>query len=304
MQSGQYQLFNTFGLDSYRQLFKIPGEGPLNKETIWTYQYGVSNAVNIRNNNYPSLTTQGQCGISKSLVDDYLCIDGLPIEKSLLYKGRQYAYSEFEDRDPRLNGTVIKPGDRFRTGPFLPNMISPTGYMINKGFDQAGTEEVNTRIDIMLIRFGEVLLNYAEATFELNENISDNDLNISINLLRNRVGMPHLTNAFVAENNLVMRNEIRRERRVELGMEGFRYDDLLRWKTAEIVLPKEVLGIKIFPAEYPTVNPSALNLTSDNIVIVEPSEKRSFDPSKHYLWPIPLNQMALNPNLEQNPNWY
>jgi hypothetical protein len=90
---------------------------------------------------------------------------------------------------------------------------------------------------------------------------------------------------------------------VELAMEGLRYDDLLRWKTAETELPKPLLGVRLFAAEYPSVDPSAVNLTADSVVIAEPASKRSFDPSKQYLWPVPVTQLALNPNLEQNPNW-
>src|SRR5690606_20788055 len=187
--------------------------------------------------------------------------------------------------------------------PYIPNLTSGTGYAVYKYFDQTPGQQVNRHIDLMLIRYAEVLLNYAEASYELNESISDADLDLSINLLRDRVNMPHLSNAFTAANNLEMREEIRRERRVELGMEGFRYDDLLRWKIAETELPKPVLGVKLFPEEYPGVDPSAVNMNADDIVIAETGENRTFDPAKHYLWPLPLNQTALNTNLQQNPNW-
>ena len=305
IQSNEYELFNLYGTtDSYKQLFKKLGEGPDNKEAIWVYPYGPADANAIRSTSYAALTTQGFCGISKSLVDAFLCTDGLPIDQSPLYQGRDSAFSEFENRDPRLNGTVVKEGDTYITGiPFVPNLTSVTGYAVAKYFDQEGTQAVDRNIDWIIMRYAEVLLNYAEATFELNDAISDQDLDISINLLRDRVGMPHLTNAFVAANGLNMREEIRRERRIELGMEGFRYDDLLRWKTAEVELPKEILGVRLFAAEYPGVDPSIVNITQDSIVIAEPASKRSFDPSKHYLWPLPLNQLALNPNLEQNSNW-
>jgi hypothetical protein len=86
-------------------------------------------------------------------------------------------------------------------------------------------------------------------------------------------------------------------------MEGFLYDDLLRWKTAEVELPKPLLGVRVFAAEYPGVDPSTVNMTADSILIAEPESKRSFDVTKNYLWPLPLNQVALNPQLEQNPNW-
>ncbi len=88
-----------------------------------------------------------------------------------------------------------------------------------------------------------ILLNYAELKYELNGGITDEELEKSINLIRARVNMPKLTNAFVTGNGLDMLNEIRRERRVELAFEGeFRYWDLIRWKTAEVELPKAVKG--------------------------------------------------------------
>lgn len=308
MNSNEYQLFDKFGLESYKQLFKIAGEGPGNKEAIWVYPYGVSYTSEIIRTYYAATTIAGGAGITRSLVDDFLCTDGLPITKSPLYKGQQNALSEFENRDPRLNGTVLKKGDKYRGGnPYIPEMTSITGYAINKYFDvlppEVTPEQVNYFIDMILIRYAEVLLNYAEATYELNSMISDGDLDVSINLLRDRVGLPHLTNAFVAANGLNMQQEIRRERRTELGMEGFRYDDLLRWKTAEVEMPGALLGVRLFPAEYPGVDPTAVNLTPEGMVIAEPGSRRSFDPGKHYLWPLPLNQLALNPNLEQNPNW-
>lgn len=308
MNASEYKLFDQLGTDSYKQLFKIPGEGPANTEAIWVQPYGASYVQEINRTYYAANTIQGGGGITRSLVDDFLCIDGLPIEKSPLYKGQQDATSEFVDRDPRLNGTVLKKGDKYRGGqPYIPELTSITGYAINKYFDvlelEGEPEQVNYFIDMILIRYAEVLLNYAEATYELNDGITDGDLDISINLLRDRVSMPHLTNAFVTANGLDMRGEIRRERRVELGMEGFRYDDLLRWKTAEIELPKPLLGVRVFSDEYPGVDPSTVNMTQDSILIAEPQSKRSFDVTKNYLWPLPLNQLALNPQLAQNPNW-
>jgi len=306
MQSGEYQLFNTSGTDSYKKLFKLTGEGPQNKEAIWVWMYGPTSADSkVRTTNYPEQVTQGNYSVTRSLVDAYLCIDGLPIEKSPKYQGQVDASSEFIDRDPRLNGTVVKKGDVYNFGaPYVPGLIAPTGYHLTKYYDvNIPAKNLIGTIDVMVIRLAEVLLNYAEASYELAGSISDGDLDISINLLRDRAGMPHLTNAFVSSNGLDMREEIRRERRVELAMEGFRYDDLLRWKTAEIELPKEVLGVKLFPAEYPGVDPAAVNLNADGFVIVEPDSKRNFDPAKNYLWPLPVSQIALNPNLAQNPNW-
>ena len=94
--------------------------------------------------------------------------------------------------------------------------------------------------DYPIIRYAEVLLNYAEAVYERDGKIEDKDLNISLNLVRTRVNpnMPGLTNKLVNDNGLSMREEIRRERTVELFHEGFRLDDLKRWKTAEVEMPQ------------------------------------------------------------------
>lgn len=301
MQSGQYSLFDGFGSDSYRLLFKNEGEGPENPEVIWIYVYGFGGNNDVNGNQYTQSLSNGRMGGSRSLIDDYLCSDGLPIELSSLYQGQQNASSEYESRDPRLDGTIVKPGDVYfvQNVPYIPQLSTPTGYHIEKYYDNT-----NRRYrDHMIIRYGEVLLNYAEAVYELDENISDAQLDESVNLLRDRVEMPHLTNSFVSDNGLDMREEIRRERRIELAFEGFRYDDLVRWKEAENELPKPILGVRFFNAEYPADDPSTLSFTADSVVIVESADQRNFDPAKQYLWPIPLNELALNPNLEQNPEW-
>src|SRR5256885_16113045 len=105
-------------------------------------------------------------------------------------------------------------------------------------------------------RYGEVLLILAEAPYELEGVISDADLNRTINLLRARVGMPALNNAFVTSNGLDMLTEIRRERTVELAFEGFRRDDLRRWKTPDTVMPQALRGVKFVGTEYHQPDPA------------------------------------------------
>ena len=167
----------------------------------------------------------------------------------------------------------------------------------------ANVDDWNTQaslIDRPVLRYAEVLLTYAEARFELDNAISDADLDLTLNRLRARAGVAKLTNAFVTANGLTMREEIRRERRVELAQEGFRYWDLIRWKTAEIELPKPILGIYFFKSEFP---PATVNLTPDNFILVQATNFRKFDPAKDYLWPLPINEISLNPALKQNPGW-
>jgi hypothetical protein len=170
--------------------------------------------------------------------------------------------------------------------------------------------------DWNVIRYAEVLLIYAEAKFERNGSISDADLDLSINLLRDRVNMPHLTNTLVTGNGLNMETEIRRERTVELAFEGFRWDDLRRWKTAETVLPKSILSIKVTGTEWAnkviTIDGSTYNSFFYNVdpgqlengyKLLQSGSQRSFNPNKNYLLPIPTKQITLNTKLTQNPGW-
>jgi starch-binding outer membrane protein, SusD/RagB family len=98
-----------------------------------------------------------------------------------------------------------------------------------------------------------------------------------------------------------MRDEIRRERRVELAQEGHRYWDLMRWKTGEVELPKPILGSFLFKSEFGSA--ANANITPDSFILVTPASFRKFDAAKDYLWPVPLNEISLNPNLKQNSGW-
>ncbi len=160
---------------------------------------------------------------------------------------------------------------------------------------------------IHILRYAEVLLTYIEATYELDGAVTDTDLDKTINLLRDRAGIVHLSNSLVAVNGLNMLEEIRRERTIELALEGYRRDDLRRWKTAEIEMPKALLGVRFVGTQYETFFPEitpgvTINVTTDGDIIVEDESQRSFE-NKHYLYPIPTQQRALNPNLTQNPEW-
>lgn len=301
MQSGEHSLFKN-----YFQLLQYEGEGFANKETILVRQYGKNVTESIVSHTAQRNLETGAANPTKSLADSYLMIDGLPITQSSLYKKPTKAIEEFANRDPRMSDRFFKKGDPYiGTTPVFnipPLSFVKTGYA-NRSYANI-TDWVNSRsyIDYPITRYAEILLIYAEATFELTESISDADLNISINALRQRpsVNMPKLTNAFVLANNLDMRTEIRRERRVELALEGSRYWDLIRWKTAEIELPKDVLG-SFFYAEYGTSVMPLLN--PQNYIIAQRAAVRRFDPARDYLWPFPINELALNQGLKQNPNW-
>ena len=253
----------------------------------------------------------------------YLCQDGLPIEKSSLYlfKVDGIIAHEYQNRDNRMLYTLCVPGgyywsnensrvnwtsdaaDKASASIKGYSPANGSGYANQKWAAERKVQTNSEGYDYPVIRYAEVLLNYAEAVYERDDAISDDDLNISLNLVRNRINksMPKLSNNLVTANGLNMREEIRRERTVELFNEGFRIDDLKRWKTAETEMPKDFLGIKWTGTEYATKWPNvSYAKNSDGYIILETGRKWE---SKHYLYPLPTDQLQLNPNLKQNPGW-
>ncbi|WP_195532280.1 RagB/SusD family nutrient uptake outer membrane protein [Bacteroides finegoldii] len=255
--------------------------------------------------------------VTRKFANLYLCQDGLPIEKSSLFQKYGTKTSEFINRDNRMRNTLLEPGIRFWSNETascrmtwddsdLERAMSydPKGgtcYNHQKWCAERNVPSAQEGYDYPVIRYAEVLLNYAEALFERDDAISDDDLNLSLNRVRLRINkdMPALINSFVTAHNLDMRTEIRRERTVELFNEGFRIDDLKRWKIAEIEMPQDMLGIKKTGTAYDRENLS-YSLNSEGCIIVETGRKWE---SKHYLYPLPLDQLQLNPNLGQNPGW-
>ena len=323
MNSSTYSLFTDEGEQSYRYLFIEEGDDA--SETILDRRY----QMQIASYNFPGVVGEGHLLPTKKLADMYLCMDGLPITQSSSFKGYDETGSEFQMRDPRMAMTIVVPGTAIpqcwypepaEAWPFYPQRNANTGYTTYKFLseDPASNESpgLGYGYDRHILRYAEVLLIYAEASFERNGAITDDDLNKSINLIRQRAGMPWLTNGFVNANGLDMKEEIRRERTVELALEGFRYDDLRRWKTAEDELPTAVKGIKIVGT--PWANPIVVegqdrnpytdegwqNRTDANgFIIVENAAGRTFDPDKHYLMPLPTREILINPELKQNPGW-
>jgi len=300
MSSGEHSLFV-----SYFDLYQYAGEGPQNKENILVKQYGVNVSESILSHTTQRTLETGASNPTRALADAYLMTDGLPIEKSPLYSQPEEIMDVFENRDPRMLATFFKEGDEYiGTQPTFnaPNLsFQRTGFANRRYANLTDWQNSRSYIDYAVIRYAEVLLNYAEAVYELNGSITDEELDNSINLLRERAGVARLDNAFASANGLEMLAEIRRERRVELALEGFRYWDLIRWKIAEDVLPRDVLGNYFFEDEFGSdVTP---NVNEDNIIVLQAAENRSFDPDRDYLWPLPINELGLNPALEQNPNW-
>jgi len=217
--------------------------------------------------------------------------------------------------------TFIVPGsDVFQESGFQPvfpgfsgSNASRTGYMIRKFLDETyDAAHFAGAYDFKEFRYGEVLLILAEALFERDGAISDGDLDRTIGQLRRRAGMPDssaLTNGFVTSHGLDMLTEIRRERTVELAFEGFRRDDLRRWKTAETEMPQALRGVKFVGTEYQQRDPSLvigtdIQVDAGGFVVAEPAASRQFVVPQHYLDPIPLQQIQLSKGtLTQNPGW-
>lgn len=129
---------------------------------------------------------------------------------------------------------------------------------------------------------------YAEACVETGD-MSETVWNKTIKPIRERAGF---TEASALDYNASadIKAVVRNERRCELAFEGARYKDIIRWKIAETVLNGNVHGLY-------TGAPVG---TENGFVVLE---KRNFDASKHYLWPIPQKDRDINKNLTQNPNW-
>jgi len=314
--SNEYSLYEGSGNESYRQLFIEKGDD--SPEAIFSRRYARDIAMHSTGHS----TYWGNRGTpTKKLADMYLCKStGLPIDKpGSGFVGYDKIADEFQNRDPRMSQTFLMPGTAY-ISPQEGNLVcSPkfttrpetrTGYKLWKFMGEERTNTNDATYDYHVIRYPEVLLILAEATFEKNNSISDEILKNTINVIRSRKGveMPGLTNKFVTDNGLDMLTEIRRERTIELAFEGFRRDDLRRWKTAEDELKQDIKGIKYTGTEYQDleavekVTPERLD--ADGFLIVEPLKNRIFTVPKNYYFSLPLDELQLNKNLApNNPGW-
>lgn len=279
-----------------------------NKEVILAHQYLEDELTHM----LPILCSPAGTGITgqgwasfcptRQLVDSYEMIDGNTIYDSPLYDKN----NPWENRDLRLKKTFFLPGiDCLRPdGSYSPYMPHPafnnperinnegggiTGYMYLKYNDPELEKPDASWTNFSLYRYAEVLLIQAEALNEYdpgNSKIAEN-----VNLIRRRAGLPDVTKHL--GNQEKMREIIREERRHEFVAEHKRYFDILRWKIAEDVLNEPGYGIN------KDENSAIGDYTQEKFL----GQERTFDPQKHYLWPIPQSARDKNPNLSQNPNW-
>ncbi len=331
MDSQKYQLFYSADLDiqSYRYMFILENVkcNPANltkkdnKEYIFARRHDeVLKQINT-NITHGLISSADAQKVTRKMANMYRCQDGLPVfayqegvTVSPRFQGYATMTSEFDNRDNRMSTTLRKSGQVYfdndtnpRTNWDNTDVGGTTGVAMGSGYQpwKWATERAlvdgEEAYDYPIIRYAEVLLNYAEAKYEIGETISDDDLDISLNLVRARINptMTKLSNALVTGNGLSMREEIRAERTVELFNEGFRLDDLKRWKTAVAEMNMDILGVKCTGTAFADFG-SGKNLNADGCLILRTD--RNWE-DKNYLFPIPTNETKLNPDLGQNPGW-
>lgn len=264
---------------------------------------------------------------TQTMVDTYRCSDGLSIDQSPLFDPQ----NPYENRDPRLEQSILRPGEwynnfLFETHPDSTTTLQDvggtinrvnnlevtnqyatfTGYHWKKYFDETDLpgDVARSELNFIIMRYAEVLLTYAEAKIEMND--IDNSVIDAINEVRSRpsVEMPAIQAGMTQAE---LRDLIRYERTVELAQEGFRLFDLRRWRIAEHVMPGNMLGrrVKAHWADeiVPSFNEYGKPVYRNEETVFQIISTNTFDPSKHYLWPVPQREMDVNRELEQNPGW-
>ncbi|PRD46478.1 RagB/SusD family nutrient uptake outer membrane protein [Sphingobacterium haloxyli] len=356
--AGRYRLYTTGGEEkSYFTLFSQDDADP--GEFILAYDYSASPRVNHNGSSFTMSAAQGRPSYTKKFVNTYLMTDGSRFTDQSGWETMTFI-DEVKDRDPRLSQSIRNPKFTLSDNRPFPNKFSTSvnGYHPIK-FLQDETLGYDVRVgyssnDLPIFRYAEVLLNYAEAKAELGT-LTQADIDISIKLLRDRVGMPNLdvatananpdpyllsaeagyTNVSAANIGVIL--EVRRERGVELVQEGFRLDDLVRWK-AGYCIDQPLLGIYFpGPGEYDLTGDGQTNLvlyTNGNkpadevgvemfeigipvnnggMILSEGTKGNAFyhsnialagfNEQRDYFYPIPINERSLNNNLDQNPGW-
>lgn len=322
MNSGIYSIGNT-----YNALFTTDDLAN-NPEVIWYREYASGVQCNsLMSYNGPEDQTQG--GVTQDVINSYLCSDGLPISQSPLYQNAQAPsiQKSFQDRDPRLYQTIA---DSLRImsamGTDYTAGTSPTGYPVKKFLNDewwaAGSPYctgILSPVDAPCIRYAEVLLNYVEARYEIaqvgGDAFTQADLDRSINEIRGRQltkwgeteakTMPkvQLSGGAISVYGVVINDpardadvnpvlwEIRRERRIELIMEGRRGEDLRRWAKFEYLNSEDASGRPTMPflgayvdmADYPEM--SSKDADGNRVLFLfDPADPTNQDAEKGYIY--------------------
>ena len=332
MGSGKFELNGDFKANFDSEDLKD------NKEMIMYkhYSYGALSHGTI---DYTCGSTQVN-GMNKDAFDSYLFRDGKPLATTTLDKTDKGVVIEKDDksgfgvqkhidisavlanRDPRLSAQVDPilqfPGSAYARFGGAQSTAS-TGYGVylfdNEKFSSNNALRQATNgnwTDAPIFWYAEILLNYAEACAELGS-ITDADLNKSINLLRDRVGMPHLTVGVAADpaNNMGVSPllwEIRRERRVEMMYcMNDRYYSLQRWNKLDLLdtntHPNLQRGAYVAGFDAEGISLAGVDVDADGYINCTNNGAARVYSEKINLFPIPSGQITLNPQMGQNPGW-
>ncbi len=264
MKSGRWSVSNTGKpLEDYGNLFFVR-DLSTNKEVMLWRKYNVGEGVGHGLSRYLG-TAGSDMGVTLSLLDDYLTKAGFPFVGAERDNAQAIYGKELmpDIRDPRLSQTVAVPGKPLRPGVTVPafppiNLSgfnrSTTGFPVYKYHEwdngPATTDGQFSSVPLIFFRYAEVLLNYAEAVAELGED--PNLIVAALKPLRDRAGMPgvsfdreyNTSTDYPYKNLNKILQSVRRERRIELALEGSRLDDILRWADADILIAgKRPLGV-------------------------------------------------------------
>jgi hypothetical protein len=322
----------------YRSLFI--SDNLLEKEVI----FGEAYKTGIRMHDLTWQSYSGSAGaqwsLTKEFVNQYLMTDGTRFTDKAGYATMTYN-DEFKNRDNRLAQTVISPDYIRKMGgtdrPLAPQFsVTLTGYQIIKWAldDNVHDGKATSANSLPLIRFGEVLLNYAEAKAELGA-MDESVWNKTIKPLRERAGVngsipasydPYLASYYLNQTTDKWILEVRRERSVEMASEQVRFDDLMRWKLGKLIeLPWHGIYIGAKDVAYDLNGDGTPDLTvsdtgSASITRVVLGSGYRLSEGDHgyleygytlnrewtdrkYLHPIPTAALQVNPALGQNPGW-
>lgn len=266
MKESNYTLYTEGGTNqAYRKLFT--SQNAPTTEVIMARNYNLTYDIYNTVGTYHTSVGEGRPGVTRKIIASYLMNDGSRFTDNPNWETMTFV-DECKNRDPRLAQSICTPSYQpiVSNRKNIPDLNAcVTGYQLIKYEDEAVGGKSD--IDLFYFRLAEVYLNYAEALAEINQ-LTQDDLDISINKLRDRVGMPHLImktananpdpyllanttgypNVSGANQGVIL--EIRRERTIELLSEHFRYDDILRWKAGQN-MKQAILGMYFpSPGEY------------------------------------------------------
>lgn len=316
--SHRYQLDRRNGDESYEKLFQIGGE--YSPETIFCIMGIADKYTNSRYQYlYPECAYGGwhQFAPYNELVKEYFCSDGKDIETSEIYNEND----PYINRELRLYASIFLPplgsypGTKYNDITYNcfqgANTVDSynryplfNGYCPKKGCDPSITSNLgSTPVYTPLMRYAEVLLSYLEALNEsAPEEIDQEVLNLTINDIRSRVKLPGYTINELSTQEAI-RKAVRKERRVELAFEGFRYFDVLRWGIAEQELNHTFTGVKLSDdPNAPNYRGSGTSASPVDENMYYQFEKRSWDKHNRY-FPIPQSDINVNKNLKQNEGY-